>query len=56
MDQEPNEIHRFELLRNELIELEKRVQRSACQSEDNEVRMSETFGFDELQVQIYDLI
>lgn len=33
---ESNEIHRFELLRNELIELEKRVQRSADQSE-NEV-------------------
>lgn len=36
VDQEPNEIHRFELLRNELIELEKRVQRSASQSENNE--------------------
>ncbi|KAG5063845.1 hypothetical protein JHK85_005028 [Glycine max] len=36
VDQEPNEIHRFELLRNELIELEKRVQRSAYQSENNE--------------------
>ncbi|XP_004513581.1 uncharacterized protein [Cicer arietinum] len=33
--QEPNEIHRFELLRNELMELEKRVQRSAYQSENN---------------------
>ncbi|KAG4982361.1 hypothetical protein JHK87_027110 [Glycine soja] len=36
VDQEPNEIRRFELLRNELIELEKRVQRSAYQSENNE--------------------
>ncbi|XP_027366328.1 uncharacterized protein LOC113872737 isoform X2 [Abrus precatorius] len=36
VDQEPNEIRRFELLRNELIELEERVQRSAYQSEENE--------------------
>ncbi|XP_047150306.1 uncharacterized protein LOC124822357 [Vigna umbellata] len=36
VDQESNEIRRFELLRNELIELEKRVQRSAYQSENNE--------------------
>ncbi|XP_020236623.1 uncharacterized protein LOC109816143 isoform X2 [Cajanus cajan] len=36
VDQEPNEIRRFELLRNELIELEERVQRSAYQSETNE--------------------
>lgn len=36
VDQEPNEILRFELLRNELMELEKRVQRSAYQSENNE--------------------
>ncbi|CAJ2672758.1 unnamed protein product [Trifolium pratense] len=36
VDQESNEIHRFELLRNELMELEKRVQRSAYQSENNE--------------------
>ncbi|KAK7392644.1 hypothetical protein VNO78_21088 [Psophocarpus tetragonolobus] len=36
LDQEPNEIRRFELLRNELIELEKRVQRSAYQSENND--------------------
>lgn len=27
-DSESNEIHRFELLRNELMELEKRVQKS----------------------------
>lgn len=32
-DSDSNEIQRFELLRNELIELEKRVQRSADQSE-----------------------
>lgn len=32
-DSESNEIQRFELLRNELIELERRVQRSADQSE-----------------------
>lgn len=37
--QEPNEIHRFELLRNELMELEKRVQRSAYQSENNVVHL-----------------
>ncbi|KAK7345303.1 hypothetical protein VNO77_15904 [Canavalia gladiata] len=36
VNQEPNEIRRFELLRNELIELENRVQRSAYQSENNE--------------------
>ncbi|KOM34511.1 hypothetical protein LR48_Vigan02g066100 [Vigna angularis] len=36
VEQESNEIRRFELLRNELIELEKRVQRSAYQSENNE--------------------
>lgn len=36
-DSESNEIRRFELLRNELIELEKRVQRSADQSENEEV-------------------
>lgn len=34
---ESNEIHRFELLRNELMELEKRVQRSADQPENGEV-------------------
>lgn len=34
---ESNKIQRFELLRNELIELEKRVQRSADQSENEEV-------------------
>ncbi|KAK2400939.1 LETM1 protein [Trifolium repens] len=36
VDQESNEIHRFELLRSELMELEKRVQRSTYQSENNE--------------------
>lgn len=36
-DSESNEIHRFELLRNELMELEKRFQRSADQSENGEV-------------------
>ncbi|KAK9289338.1 hypothetical protein L1049_007493 [Liquidambar formosana] len=35
-DSESNEIYRFELLRNELIELEKRVQRSADRSETEE--------------------
>lgn len=34
---ESNEIQRFELLRNELIELEKRVQRSTDRSESEEV-------------------
>lgn len=45
VDQEPNEIHRFELLRNELIELEKRVQRSAYQSENNEVRLKDSISY-----------
>ncbi|KAI4300521.1 hypothetical protein L6164_033890 [Bauhinia variegata] len=35
-DLESSEIHRFEILRNELIELEKRVERSAYQSEIDE--------------------
>ncbi|XP_058207438.1 uncharacterized protein LOC131320674 isoform X1 [Rhododendron vialii] len=35
-DLQSNEIQRFELLRNELIELEKRVQRSADQAENEE--------------------
>ncbi|GAV84237.1 LETM1 domain-containing protein [Cephalotus follicularis] len=35
-DLESNEIHRFELLRNELMELEKRVQRSSNRSENEE--------------------
>lgn len=34
---EPNEIRRFELLRNELIELEKRVQRSTGGTPNEEV-------------------
>ena len=34
---ESNEIQRFELLRNELIELEKRVQKSSDRSEYEEV-------------------
>ena len=38
-DSEPNEIRRFEVLRSELIELEKRVQRSADQSENEEVNI-----------------
>ncbi|WJX17920.1 hypothetical protein P8452_07778 [Trifolium repens] len=40
VDQESNEIHRFELLRSELMELEKRVQRSTYQSENNEVHLN----------------
>lgn len=40
-DSESNEIHRFELLRNELRELEKRVQRSADLSENDEVYPSQ---------------
>lgn len=39
-DSELNEFHRFELLRNELIELEKRVQRSADQSDNEEVDLA----------------
>ncbi|KAL1204689.1 hypothetical protein V5N11_017305 [Cardamine amara subsp. amara] len=41
MDSEPNEISRFEILRNELIELEQRVKRSTDQSVDEEERISE---------------
>lgn len=37
IDSEPNEISRFEILRNELIELEMRVKRSTAQSIDDEV-------------------
>lgn len=37
LQSEPNEIRRFELLRNELIELEKRVQRSTGGSPNEEV-------------------
>lgn len=40
-DSESNEIRRFELLRNELIELERRVQRSADQSENEEVDLKD---------------
>lgn len=36
-DSESNEMWRFELLRNELIELENRVQRSTDQSDNEEV-------------------
>ena len=36
-ESESNEIHRFELLRNELMELEKRVQKSTDQYENEEV-------------------
>ena len=39
-DSQSNEIQRFELLRNELIELEQRVQKSADQSENEEVELS----------------
>ncbi|KAH9674478.1 LETM1 domain-containing protein [Citrus sinensis] len=56
---ESNEIHRFELLRNELMELEKRVQRSADQSENGEdikvmderANFSESRGTQLVQVQ-----
>ncbi|XP_015878833.3 uncharacterized protein LOC107415073 [Ziziphus jujuba] len=42
VDSESNEINRFEHLRNELIELEKRVQRSTGQSENEEdVKLSD---------------
>ena len=37
VDSEPNEISRFDILRNELIELEMRVKRSTAQSIDDEV-------------------
>ncbi|KAF5207230.1 Letm1-like protein [Thalictrum thalictroides] len=41
-ESESNEIHRFEILRNELIELEKRVQRNSSQSDDEDF----SFGVD----------
>jgi hypothetical protein len=41
VDSEPNEIYRFELLRNELIELEKRVQGSTDESVNEEGRTAE---------------
>ncbi|KAG7580899.1 LETM1-like [Arabidopsis suecica] len=41
IDSESNEISRFEILRNELIELEKRVKRSTDQSVDKEEIISE---------------
>ncbi|CAH8359929.1 unnamed protein product [Eruca vesicaria subsp. sativa] len=41
MEPEPNEISRFEILRNELMELEMRVKRSTAQSIDDEERISE---------------
>ncbi|CAG7877863.1 unnamed protein product [Brassica rapa] len=41
VDSEPNEISRFDILRNELIELEMRVKRSTAQSIDDEERISE---------------
>ncbi|KAG7554292.1 LETM1-like [Arabidopsis suecica] len=41
VDSNPNEIYRFELLRNELIELEKRVQGSTDESVNEEGRTSE---------------
>ncbi|CAL5334470.1 unnamed protein product [Camellia sinensis] len=41
-DSQSNEIQRFELLRNELIELEKRVQRSADRSENEEEEIKMT--------------
>lgn len=42
-ESESNEIQRFELLRKELIELEKRVQRSTDQSENEEVSLNILF-------------
>lgn len=40
VDSKPNEIYRFELLKNELIELEKRVQGSTDDSVNEEVSSS----------------
>lgn len=40
VDSDINELRRFELLRSELMELEKRVQRSADQSDDEEVNLA----------------
>lgn len=42
LDSEPSEIYRFELLRNEMIELDKRVQRSAYESVNEEVSSNQT--------------
>ncbi|XP_028795534.1 uncharacterized protein LOC114751038 isoform X2 [Neltuma alba] len=47
VDLEASEIHRFELLRNELIELEKRVQRSTYQSENDDMVLVEDGAYDE---------
>ncbi|XP_039031098.1 uncharacterized protein LOC120165705 isoform X4 [Hibiscus syriacus] len=50
-DSEPNEIHRFEQLRNELIELEKRVKRSADKSayeEDVKVTVDRPSSIDDI--------
>ncbi|KAM7265320.1 hypothetical protein ACFE04_003003 [Oxalis oulophora] len=50
-DLESSEVRRFELLRNELIELEKRVQRSADQAQDEEdVKASYSDGGESLQL------
>ena len=43
LDSKPNEIYQFELLRNEMIELEKRVQRSTDESVNEEVSSGQTF-------------
>lgn len=43
-DAEPNEIDRFEQLRNELMELEKRVKKSADQSENEELTAIDVYA------------
>ena len=45
VDSEPSEIYRFELLRNELMELEKRVQASTDDSVNEEVSSNQTLLF-----------
>lgn len=40
-DSESNEIHRFEVLRNELVELEKRVQKSTNQSDNEDINLTD---------------
>lgn len=52
VDSNPNEIYRFELLRNELIELEKRVQGSTNESVNEEVS-NQTLLLDFLFVSIF---
>ncbi|KAI4348928.1 hypothetical protein L6164_009589 [Bauhinia variegata] len=55
---ERSEIHRLDMLRDEIIELEKRIRRSAYQSEideENHIEQSQIHGLDMLRDEIIDL-